>query len=240
MTFPLASLTRIGAVVGDHARAAMLLALMDGRAYTAAELARIAAITPQTASAHLRRLGDAGLIAVRAQGRHRYHCLASAQVAEMLEGIMRVAGQPAAPPPRSGPRDAALRRARSCYRHLAGELGVAISARLIAAGHLDAAFDGWRPTPAGAAFLGGLNRPLAEALERHASVPAARFCRGCLDWSERRLHMGGVLGEAMLQGFLEDRWLRRVDGSRALSITPEGRRRLREHFAIDDRGLPGP
>lgn len=235
MTLPLASITSIGAVVGDHARAAMLLMLMDGRAYTASELARIAAITPQTASSHLRRLGDAGLVAVQSQGRHRYHRLASAQVAEMLEGIMRVAGQPAAPSwhPRSGPRDAALRKARSCYGHLAGELGVAIAGCLAASGHLGATFEGWRPTPAGAAFLGGLNRPLAEALERDAGVPAARFCRGCLDWSERRQHMAGVLGEAMLQGFLEDRWLRRVDGSRALSITPEGRRRLREHFAID-------
>lgn len=235
MNLVLASITDIGAVVGDHARAAMLLALMDGRAYTASELARVAAITPQTASAHLRRLCDAGLVAVQAQGRHRYHRLASGQVADMLEGIMRVAGQgrPRPRPVRRGPRDAAMRRARTCYRHLAGELAVAITAHLLAAGYLDARPDGWHLAPAGAAFLGSLSRPLAGALERHGEVPAARFCRGCLDWSERRPHVAGVIGEAMLQGFLEDRWLRRTDGSRALAITTEGRLRLREHFSID-------
>lgn len=235
MTLPAAAITNIGAMVGDHARVAMLLALMDGRAYTATELAGVAGITPQTGSSHLRRLIDAGLVAVHAQGRHRYHRLASTEVAEMLEGIMRVARRSPLEPLRTGPRQTALRQARSCYRHLAGEMGVTIADYLISRQYIDTAFTDWRVTPAGSVFLRGVSASLNRTLDNRDRVSPSRFCRGCLDWSERRPHLAGALGEALLEGLLEDHWLRRTDDSRALHVTARGRDALKTYFAIDTK-----
>jgi DNA-binding transcriptional ArsR family regulator len=217
-------LAATAALVGDPARAAILNALMDGRALTAGELARIARVTPQTASEHLAKLTGAGMLAVAKQGRHRYHKLASAQVAAMLEGILAVA--PSAP--RSelvGPRDEAVRRARTCYDHLAGEIAVQITDRLIERAQLELTSDGAALTPRGVELLTRLDLELPRAT-------AHRFCRPCLDWSERRPHIAGVVGRALCAMYLTRGWLRRVPDSRAVTVTPVGKRELRRHFGV--------
>lgn len=207
----------------------MLNALMDGRALTAGELARAARIAPQTASEHLAKLTAAGMLTVARQGRHRYHALATPEIAAMLEGILAVAA------PRDllvGPADRALRRARTCYDHFAGELAVQITDRLVARGQLELAADGAALTPRGLAFLA----ELGVALPR---MPPHRFCRPCLDWSERRPHVAGAVGRALCAMYLERRWLRRVPDSRAVTVTPLGRRELHRAFGLDPAVLRG-
>lgn len=224
----------IAALVGDPARAAMLQSLMDGRALTAAELARTAGITAQTASGHLSRLVAAGLLRVEPQGRHRYHRLAGSAVARMLEGIMQVAAgaAPLSRPVRTGPRDMALRLARTCYDHLAGRLGVALTDALTGAGHVEMAEDAGRLTSTGLTFLDGIGIALPDTVGSKART----FCRLCLDWSERRPHLAGSLGRALCQHCLDQGWVRRVEGGRALTITPHGAQSLRRHFDIDLAG----
>lgn len=227
----------VAMLVGDPARAAILTALGDGRALTASELASVAGITPQTASGHLARLTQAGLLAMERQGRHRYHRLASPAVAQMLEGIMIVAagmtpdGGPRRTPPRVGPRDAAMREARTCYDHLAGRIAVAIADRLVAKGHIQLGADGGLLTPQGHGFLAGLGIDTDDGAKSGAKGRV--FCRPCLDWSERRPHLAGRLGKALCDACLDRNWMRRMEGSRALTVTPAGRLALRQHFACD-------
>lgn len=224
----------IAALVGDPARANMLLALMDGRALTATELARAAGILPQTASSHLARLTDAGLLTVERQGRHRYHRITSLTVARMLEGIMAVAAAhpgPRALPLRTGPADQDLRRARTCYDHLAGQIAVAMADRMVERRHIDLSPDGGALTETGAAFLRTLDIDPARA-----ASPSARkrvFCRPCLDWSERRFHIAGSLGTAMMATYLAKDWMRRTAGSRTVTVTPAGRHALTRAFDLD-------
>lgn len=214
-------LSRIAAAIGDPARALMLAALMDGRSRTAGELARCASIAAPTASGHLARLVDAGLLAVERQGRHRYHRLASAQVSQALEALMAIAPLPPPRSPQLGPRDAALRHARTCYDHLAGRVAVELAEAWLGAGWIRADDGLWRLSEAGEREL----RRLGIA----APDPAARRppLRPCLDWSERRPHIGGQLGAALLERLLADSWVRRQRQSRALSISAEGERGLR-------------
>lgn len=220
-----AALAEIAALVGDPSRANMLNALMDGRALTAGELAYAARVTPPTASAHLARLAGANLVSVVAQGRHRYYRLASPLVAGMIESIMAVAAIEA--PPRGVPSrvSAALRDGRTCYDHLAGRLGVAIADGMVARGYAELDDDGGHLTPAGSAFLDGLG-----IVPEEGRRP---LCRPCLDWSERRPHLAGRLGRALCSHGLERGWIRKSAGSRALDVTPEGRRAYREAFRID-------
>src|SRR5262245_10405313 len=151
----LSTFAEVAALAGDPARAGMLHALMDGRALTASELARVAGVTPQTASGHLARMTAAGLVAVAKQGRHRYHRLASPAVAQMIESIMQVASgmEATRPLPATGPRDAALRAARTCYDHLAGRLGVALADALAAGGYVELDRDAGVVTDAGVALF---------------------------------------------------------------------------------------
>ncbi|ONG56370.1 transcriptional regulator [Pseudoroseomonas deserti] len=219
----------IAALIGDPARATMLALLLDGRALTASELAAAAGITPQTASAHLARLTEAGLLAMERQGRHRYHRLASAAVAQMLESIMAVAaGQVAVAPvrPRTGPRDAAMRLLRSCYDHLAGQVAVALADRLAARGQIELSPDGGALTEAGRGFFAEMGLALPEA--RGGRL----ICRPCLDWSERRPHLAGRLGTALCGFCLEQGWMRRVGDSRAITVTPLGWQALHQRFAL--------
>lgn len=227
-------IAEIGALVGEPARAAMLVTLLDGRALTAGELAAAAGVTPQTASSHIARLADAGLLVVERQGRHRYHRLASPSTAQMLEGIMAVAStaRPTARPMRTGPRDESLRFARTCYDHLAGRLAVAVTDRLVARRELELSADGGALTPQGDRFL----RDMGVRLDTEATARSGRvFCRPCLDWSERRPHLAGRLGAALLETFLARAWLRRVDGSRAVQVTLAGRQALAAAFELESQ-----
>ena len=227
------SIAEIGAMVGEPARAAMLLNLMDGRALTAGELARAAGVAPQTASGHLAQLARAGLIGVEKQGRHHYHRLASPRVAQMLESLMDLAAARAAPERRvsAGPRDAALRAARTCYDHIAGRLGVAISDAMIARGLIECSDEGALVTGDGSAFLAALGTRFDAAAR--APKLSRPFCRLCLDWSERRPQIAGRLGAAICAHSLSRGWVRRRAGTRALDVTPGGERSFREVFGVE-------
>lgn len=226
-----AAFAEIAALAGEPARAALLQALMKGRALTAGELARAAGVTPQTASGHLARMAEAGLVAVEKQGRHRYHRLASPAVAQMVEGIMQIAATRPAPVRRLvvGPRDEALRRARTCYDHLAGRLGVALADALVAAGHAEIEPEAASLTASGVDLLASLGIDLPSPA---AGRRARMLCRPCLDWSERRPHLGGAVGAALCSHCLAQGWIRRIEGSRAVAVTRRGEEALRRHFGI--------
>jgi DNA-binding transcriptional ArsR family regulator len=224
-----ARFAEIASLAGDTTRAVMLHALMDGRALTASELARVARVTAQTASGHLAKLSAAGLLCVEQQGRHRYHRLASAAVAQMIESIMRVASSGAAlrSPPLTGPRDAALRMARTCYDHLAGRLGVALADALVVGGHVELTHDGGLVTDAGVTLLQQIGIDVA-ALTAGRGRSARVLCRPCLDWSERRPHLAGALGAALCKLSLDNGWVRRMAGTRAVAVTRQGRNIFRD------------
>jgi DNA-binding transcriptional ArsR family regulator len=228
-----AKFAEVAALAGDPARAGMLHALMDGRALTASELAQVAGVTPQTASGHLARMATAGLVKVEKQGRHRYHRLASPAVARMMESIMQVASglDTMRPAPVTGPRDAALRAARTCYDHLAGRLGVALADGLVAGGHVELADDAGLVTEGGLALLGRLGIDVA-TLSAARGKRARILCRPCLDWSERRPHLAGAVGAALCARSFEEGWIRRIAGTRAVAVTPKGQRLFREVFGM--------
>jgi DNA-binding transcriptional ArsR family regulator len=218
---PAPQIAEVAALVGDPARANMLCALLGGRAVTAAELAHAAHVSPQTASGHLAKLTAARLLAVAKQGRHRYYRLAGPHVGQMLESIMNVA---LTGPPRFQPRtkaDDTMRRGRTCYDHLAGVLGVAIADRLIERAFVVLGDEAGEVTADGAAFLVELGVDLATARTRRRV-----FCRPCLDWTERRPHIGGAVGAAIACRCFELKWIERVRGSRAVTVTAAGRRGL--------------
>jgi DNA-binding transcriptional ArsR family regulator len=221
-----AEVAGVAALIGDPARAAMLWALMDGRALTAGELASTAGVTPQTASEHLARLVEAGLIAVAPQGRRRYHRLASPAVARLIESLMAFSAPQARTRPVVGPRQAALRRARTCYDHLAGEVAVGIADRMQARGQLELSHDGAALTADGEAFLSSLG------LDLEASRAKRVFCRPCLDWSERRHHLAGIVGAALYRTFLARGWIRRWAEGRTVTITPPGRAAFERYFGV--------
>jgi len=220
------SIVRIAALVGDTARAGMLSALMGGEALTATELAHVTNLAKQTASGHLAKLVEAGLLAVEAQGRHRYFRVASPDVAELLEGLTGLAYRVGALPLQPGPRDPALRKARVCYDHLAGELGVMVYDGLVTKRLIRSAADGWVLSRRGEEVLGRMGVDLAAL-----SMERRPLCRPCLDWSARRHHLAGALGAALLRRCLELGWARRVRGSRVIAFSPQGERALRARFA---------
>jgi DNA-binding transcriptional ArsR family regulator len=228
--FTTASLAETAALVGDPARAAMLMTLMDGRALTASELARVAGVTPQTASGHLARLTAAGLLGLHCQGRHHYHRLASPAVARMLESIIEVTAANEAERPRkpvvTGPRDRAMRAARTCYDHLAGQLGVSLADALTERGYVELSSEGGAVTEAGIDFCRDFGVDLGADRGGHV------YCRPCLDWSERRLHIGGAVGAALAARCFALNWIRRSPDSRAVSVTPAGERGFRERFGM--------
>jgi len=187
-------------------------------------------VTAQTASGHLAKLAAAGLIMVERQGRHRYHRLASAEVAGLLERLANFAERPEGRPTRPlrvGPRDAALRAARSCYDHLAGRLAVDLADALLARGQVEFDADGGAVTGEGRRFFGGFGLDL-DALERGKRA----FCRPCLDWSERRPHLAGAVGAALAHRCFALGWLRRETGGRAITVTASGRAGFLSAFGV--------
>lgn len=219
------SIARVAALIGDHARAEVLTALMADRALTATELSGIAGVTKQTISAHLAKLLDAGLIAVNRQGRHRYFRLADHDVAELLESLMGVAFRTGAVRLRASPREPALRKARICYDHLAGELGVLAYESMRARHVFRSGVKGLHVTEAGNKWFASLGIDPGEAAGQRRA-----FCRPCLDWSERRHHLGGALGTALLQRVYDLGWARRAGDSRVIAFTPKGEQAFRALF----------
>ncbi|WP_445501249.1 ArsR/SmtB family transcription factor [Microvirga sp. G4-2] len=205
----------VASLLGDPARANILTALMDGRALTVSELAEAAGVTLQTASGHLSKLEAANLLIAEKQGRHRYYRLSGPDVAEVLEALMGLAQRTGATRVRTGPKDAALRSARACYDHLAGERGVALLRGAQRQGLIEDGQD-LALTTKGRAFFVAFGIDLA-ALEKGRRP----VCRACLDWSERRSHLGGALGAALLSRMIERQWVRRESG-RVLTFTCEG------------------
>lgn len=220
-------LARVAAAIADPTRARVLARLLDGRLHTAGELAVHAGVTPATMSAHLKLLVDEGLARVRPQGRHRYFGLADGDVAHALEALLRVAASreragPAADLRRwQQPAMRGLRHARSCYGHLAGELGVQWREALLAKGWVTATPDGrYEPSASGRVALAGLMP--------EGAVKTGRLLYDCVDWSERRDHFAGPLAVAWLEAMVAQGWLRRVEGARELTLTPPGRVALLE------------
>jgi DNA-binding transcriptional ArsR family regulator len=222
------SIAEIAALVGDPARENMLFALMDGRALTAGELAYAGRVTPQTASAHLKKLTESHLVTVAKQGRHRYYRLASREVARMLESIASVAvdAAPRFRPP--SPKDQALKAARLCYDHLAGRLGVALADALSQGGFLVLGEEGGEVTEKGARLFGAFGMDLAEAARQRRC-----FCRICIDWTERRPHIAGAVGAALARRCFDLGWIDRAKDSRVVLITASGRRGLVDTFGLD-------
>jgi DNA-binding transcriptional ArsR family regulator len=216
-------LTRLGTLLADETRALLLTVLMDGRARTSGELARSAGVAPSTASEHLSRLLDGGLVHVNAQGRHRYYQLAGTEVAALLEGL----GATPLPDARADSMSARavpeLTHARSCYDHLAGELAVDIYQRLLAHGHLRLTGPNLTITPTGDALLAGLGVDMVRV--RGAKRPAAR---SCLDWTERRHHLAGAAGAALFDALLARRWIIHGPRPRSIRVTDAGQQGLQQ------------
>jgi DNA-binding transcriptional ArsR family regulator len=223
-------IAEIAALVGDPARATMLSALLDGRALTASELAYAARVTPQTASSHLSKLTEAGLLSPIRDGRHRYFRLASPRVVEMLDGIMAVAveNRPRYRPLSHQARE--LSAARVCYDHLAGRLSVGLTDFLTTRGYIVSGDEGAEITESGTRFLAEFGIDLLAA-----SSTRRLFCRLCLDWTERRPHIAGAVGAALTKRCFDLGWTERMKHSRAVVVTPLGRRGFLETFGI---GVP--
>jgi DNA-binding transcriptional ArsR family regulator len=232
----------VGALVADRGRCRILLALGDGRALPASRLADEAGVSPATASSHLRKLTEAGLLAVETHGRHRYYRLAGPDVGRLIEALQQLAPATPVRSLRQDTRARAIREARTCYDHIAGRLGVTLMQTMIERGYLaggDGTYDpehrpgdhragyghevDYRLTPAGQAFLD----------EFGVQVPPRRpLIRYCVDWSEQHHHLSGALGRGLLDRLTELGWIRRSDGSRAIKVTASGRAGLDQTFGI--------
>ena len=218
----------VASLVGDPARANMLTALMDGRALTASELAQEAGITPQTASSHLSKLEAGGLLEPEKQGRHRYYRLADPDVAGVLEGLAGLAARAGHMRVRTGPKDPALRRARICYDHLAGDLGVQMLESMKAQRLVRQKKQDIELTTEGERFLERNLQILPDMLAH----PRRPVCKACLDWSERRHHLAGTLGAALMTRFAELKWAARdpTPGSRVVNFSRTGEKRFAALF----------
>ena len=221
-------IARIAALIGDPARANMLTALMSGKALTASELAGEANVTLQTASAHLSKLDEGGLLRPRKQGRHKYFSLASDDVARVLEGLMGLAALSGHLRSRTGPKDRALRKARICYNHLAGDMGIQLFDSLVRRRYLRMADDGLGLSDEGRAFATELGIDIG-----HLAARKTPLCRECLDWSERRSHLAGSLGRALLSRFEDAGWARREPGTRVVRFSPQGAAAFARVFPLE-------
>jgi DNA-binding transcriptional ArsR family regulator len=217
----------VAALLGDPARANMLTALTAGQALTAGELAREAGVTAQTASSHLAKLTAGGLIEGRKQGRHTYFALSGPDVAQVIEALSGLAARAGHTRVRPGPKDPALRHARVCYDHLAGDLGVGMLDSLMRRGLIVGSGESLVLSADGEAFMTalGLDVPALSALRRP-------LCKGCLDWSVRRSHLAGALGAALLDRFFTLGWAQREPGTRVVAFSPRGLEAFRQIFGV--------
>lgn len=216
-----AAMSAVASAIADPSRVSILCALMDGRAWTATELSIIADVAPSTASGHLAKLLSNGLIVCLSQGRHRYYRLAGHEIAGLLENLMGVSMLPRSSPTSSTPVH--LRHARTCYDHLAGEIAVSLYQFMQQANWLED--DGNALTSVGLAHFHDLGVALTPGSRRKPCCP-------CLDWSERRFHLAGEAGAALLRLMIEKEWLRRTPGYRELSVTVKGQAALQKWFSI--------
>lgn len=215
------NIARLATLLADPVRAQIMWSLMDGRALTAGELAEAGGVSPQTASSHLSKLIDGRLLEVARQGRHRYYRISGPGAAHLIETLSVLAEQPSAARIKTGPHDARLREARICYDHLAGAMGVKLFGGLRSSGALAGDDSNIRLTEKGEALFAGFG------IDCNALKAARRpLCRACLDWSERRPHLAGSLGAAVLGRFMQEGWIRRQTGTRALMFSGEGLRRF--------------
>jgi DNA-binding transcriptional ArsR family regulator len=214
-------LSTVAALLCEPARSRILTALLTGRAMTAKELAYFARVTAATASSHLSRLVAGRLLVMEKQGRCHYYRLSSAEVARAIEGLMTVASIPSNGWPPHQRVEPALREARLCYDHMAGRLGVAVCDMLLRRDHVVLVDGGGEVTPSGERFLSelGVDLPKGRGAKRH-------YCRACIDWTERRHHIAGAVGAALAEAFLARRLVARIPDSRAISVTPLGRKTL--------------
>ena len=220
-------IAHIAALIGDPARANMLTALMSGKALTVSELAEEAGVTIQTASSHLSKLNDGGLLRPRKQGRHKYFALAGEDVAHVLEGLMGLAAGSGYLRKRTGPRDAELRQARVCYSHLAGDMGTQMFDSLVARGFLALDGETLELTQSGAAFVTDFGIDIDGLRKARAPV-----CRECLDWSERRSHLAGSLGRAFLAHFEDLSWAKRDHKTRLVAFSKGGAKAFNAAFPL--------
>lgn len=216
------ALASLGAALSEPARARMLCALMDGRAHTATELSLVAEVSPSTASGHLSRLQDHAWIRCIPQGRHRYYVIADDEVASLIETLLGVAQRTLSP--MRTPTPEPLRHARTCYHHAAGTFAVALLDQMLARAWLVPSSDGYTLSAPGQAAFAQIG--LDDATLRAHARGRRHFAKPCLDWSERRPHLGGALGAALLERMLDKRWVVQDLDSRALTVTARGQRAL--------------
>jgi DNA-binding transcriptional ArsR family regulator len=249
---PEANIAPAAALMADHARAAMLLALLDGRPLAATELSRLAAVSPPTASAHLAKLLDGGLVTVVRQGRHRYYRLAGHEVAEAIEALSRLGPPAQVRSLRESRRAVALAEARTCYDHLAGRAGVELLDALLREGLLaEAAWAGAGSGPDTSGDADGLATDMTAVRYRvtrrgmavlapfginidHILASRRRFAGACLDWTQRRPHLGGGLAAAITTRLFELGWIERGPRVRSVRVTPDGRQKLAATFGWTD------
>jgi DNA-binding transcriptional ArsR family regulator len=215
----------VAALLADRARAAMLNTLLDGRPLTAGELARVGGVTAQTASGHLARLLDGGMVTVVKQGRHRYYSLSGPEVAQVIEALSRISPPVPVRSLRQSRQARALRQARTCYDHLAGQAGVLLFTALVDGGLIEpSGGEAYELTAKGAEVMAGLGLDVGGLRKRR------RFAGACLDWTERRSHLNGALGVALAARMIELDWFRHGPVRRGLLLTAEGRRGLQDSF----------
>jgi len=222
------NIAKIGALLGDNTRARMLSSLMHGKALTASELAREAGITAQTATTHLARLEDGGLLTLRKQGRHKYFSLAGENVAALLETLMGLSAGNDALKTLTGPKDAAMRNARICYNHLAGSKGIQLYDSLLASKYIVLRNGNLLLSTSGEGFI----RDFGINLEQ-LQTSRSPLCRECLDWSERRSHLAGSLGRALLTRFEHKKWVKRDPNSRIIKFSVKGEKAFDSAFNIE-------
>ncbi|MEK8216945.1 MULTISPECIES: ArsR/SmtB family transcription factor [unclassified Paenibacillus] len=218
----------IASLVSETSRAAILTVLLDGRFHAASELAYMAGIQPQTASFHLAKMVNANVVAVEKQGRHRYYGIRNQEVAQVMESLLSLAPPVPIKSLRQASEDKALRYARTCYDHLAGSIGVQLTNALLRAGILREDKEGFAVTEEGEDFFASFQIDVEQVKKKRRS-----FSHKCLDWSERRHHLAGALGSALLEKLLEVNWVQRLPNTRAIKITSEGKRGFKEVFSLD-------